>query len=180
MTNKKSERRSKILIHPQFQKKQILTFSFLFLTSMIFLGAVVYLRALTTVYDETANAIKFVLPVFIISGGLLIILIALVALIQSHKIAGANYHIETDLDKLSTGDLKVKFNIRKDDEFHSLVAALNKLVSFLYAQILDTKKAYATFKLSLEEWEKKEKIAIPAEIKTKLKGIEEKIEKFKT
>lgn len=51
--------------------------------------------------------------------------------ILSHRFCGPLERIEADLDKLLEGNYSVRFKVRKNDDIHSIVAKLNKLLDNL-------------------------------------------------
>lgn len=51
--------------------------------------------------------------------------------ILSHRFCGPLERIEADLDKLLEGNYSVRFKVRKNDDIHTIVAKLNKLLDNL-------------------------------------------------
>ena len=61
----------------------------------------------------------------------LALLVGLLTLLVSHKIAGPMYRFEKDIQRVATGDLKSKIRIRKGDQFHEVAESLNDMVTNL-------------------------------------------------
>ncbi len=60
---------------------------------------------------------------------IIILLLWLVALELSHRIAGPLYRLEKELDAIIAGTRQGPIRLRKKDELHSLVSRINKLIS---------------------------------------------------
>lgn len=69
--------------------------------------------------------------------GLIVIMVTLLA---SHKIAGPMFRFERDIDRISTGDLKSRIDIRTDDQFQAIATSLNKMIDSLNAKFSDIKR----------------------------------------
>jgi methyl-accepting chemotaxis protein len=68
------------------------------------------------------------------------IIVTLVTLVVSHKIAGPMYRFETDIQRITNGDLKSRIHIRKGDQFQEMAAILNTMVDSLNSEISGIQK----------------------------------------
>lgn len=68
------------------------------------------------------------------------IIVTLVTLVVSHKIAGPMYRFETDIQRITSGDLKSRIHIRKGDQFQEMAAVLNTMVDSLNGEISGIRK----------------------------------------
>jgi methyl-accepting chemotaxis protein len=69
--------------------------------------------------------------------GLIVIMATLLA---SHKIAGPMFRFEQDIDRISTGDLKSRIDIRTGDQFQAIAVSLNKMIDSLNNKVADIKQ----------------------------------------
>ncbi len=69
--------------------------------------------------------------------GLIVIMATLLA---SHKIAGPMFRFEQDIDKISTGDLKNRIDIRTGDQLQAIAVSLNKMIDSLNNKVSDIKR----------------------------------------
>ena len=69
--------------------------------------------------------------------GLIVIMVTLLA---SHKIAGPMFRFERDIDRIAAGDLKSRIEIRKDDQFQAIANSLNNMIDSLNTKFSDIKR----------------------------------------
>lgn len=83
------------------------------------------------------NFLDYLWPAVISSLILAIIAAIAITLFLPQKIAGPLYRIEKELkEKISTGDLTVRFNLRKGDELTGLADAVNMTVDSLNLKLV--------------------------------------------
>ena len=140
MDNVYKNRRKVYFIKRRFQMIFIIKFCLLVILGAVVSGLVIYLvsqGSATTVFENSRIRIKstadFILPAVLLSTAVVTVLVGLasviVTLYASHKIAGPIYRIEKDLEKVKQGDLRVKFNLRKNDQLQALAAMLESIVA---------------------------------------------------
>jgi methyl-accepting chemotaxis protein len=122
------------------------------------------------VIQNTALAIMpSVIYTTLITTFLLGLVVIMVTLLVSHKIAGPMYRFEKDIDRVTKGDLKSRINIRKGDQFQELATSLNALIDHLntdLAGILSDIEALA---------ERAEKIDLPQEFQQEILALNDKM-----
>lgn len=91
---------------------------------------------------QARNFLDFLLPATIIALIIGIIIAFIIALFFPHKIAGPLYRIEKEIkEKVSEGNLAVRFSVRKGDEVGELAEALNIMVEKLKLKLGKIKTA---------------------------------------
>src|SRR5687768_4523619 len=71
----------------------------------------------------------FIFGIALAAASLLITLILAVwALVLTHRAAGAVYHIKKVIGEITAGDLTRRIHLRKKDEFKDLAAAFNQMM----------------------------------------------------
>lgn len=147
-----NKRRKIYYIKKEFQLAFIIKFCLLVILGAVVSGAVIYLvsqGSATTVFENSRIRIKstadFILPAVLLSTAVVTVLVGLasviVTLYASHKIAGPIYRIEKDLEKVMLGDLRVKFNLRKNDQLQALATMIEALVVNLGEDIKELRQA---------------------------------------
>jgi methyl-accepting chemotaxis protein len=91
---------------------------------------------------QAHNFLDFLLPATIIALITGIIIAFIIALFFPHKIAGPLYRMERDIkEKVSEGNLAVRFSVRKGDEVGELAEALNIMITKLRLKLGKIKAA---------------------------------------
>ena len=65
---------------------------------------------------------------------LVTMILAVWALVLTHRAAGAVYHIKKVMGEISAGDMSRRVHLRKKDEFQELAVAFNQLMDKLQAK----------------------------------------------
>lgn len=176
-------RRRQYFIDKKFQARFIIKFASLVIVATAISGAIVYFMArstVTTSFENSRLVIKstadFILPSVLLAGAVAIVSIGLatitVALITSHRIAGPLYRLEKDLKEVSSGNLQMRFGLRKSDEMKSLAEGLNVMVDNFRGDVVNIKKATSAIESALN--------ANNIELaKALLKDLKNRIEKFR-
>lgn len=67
--------------------------------------------------------------ILIISLPILVLTLAWLGLVVSHRFAGPIERMETDLDKILSGDLRHRMRVRKNDDLAGIAEKINQLVA---------------------------------------------------
>lgn len=87
------------------------------------------------------NFLDYLLPTVVLSVLAAVFSAAAITIFFPHKIAGPLHRIETDMkEKISKGDLTVRFNLRNGDEVSDLAEAINNSLEKLKHKIEKVKK----------------------------------------
>ena len=146
-------RRRRYFIDKAFQTRFIIKFASLVVIATAISGVIVYLLAratVTTSFENSRLVIKstadFILPSVLLASAIVIISIGfatiLVSLFASHRIAGPLYRLDKDLQEVTSGNLQMKFRLRKSDEMKKLAKSLNIMVESLKADVVNIKKLF--------------------------------------
>ena len=119
------------------------------LIGVVLMAAVFYLysnREINQSYRQfhiqADNFLEYLLPAVCLSLVLAVVSAVVITLFLPIKIAGPLYRIEQDLkEKVLSGDLTVKFRLRKGDEFGDLADTLNECITGIRQQIAEVKHA---------------------------------------
>ncbi|MEK7841060.1 MAG: HAMP domain-containing protein [Deltaproteobacteria bacterium] len=91
---------------------------------------------------QARNFLDFLLPAIVIALIIGIIVAFIIALFFPHKIAGPLYRMEREIkEKVSEGNLTVRFSVRKGDEVGELAEALNIMIAKLKLKLGKIKTA---------------------------------------
>jgi methyl-accepting chemotaxis protein len=75
------------------------------------------------------NRLELILPSILINNVIIMVIIAVIGIFYSHRIAGPIYRIEQDLARILGGEREVKIRVRQKDKMQSLVAKINQLIA---------------------------------------------------
>ena len=167
----------------------IIKFCLLVILGALVSGAVIYLvsqGSATTVFENSRIRIKstadFILPAVLLSTAVVTVLVGLasvlVTLYASHKIAGPIYRIEKDLEKVMLGDLRVKFNLRKNDQLQALATMIEALVGNLGDDIKELRKVRSELVKIFEGMRPNCDQVCLLDAEKKLQAIEQRLAKF--
>lgn len=185
---KSQNRRRNYFIKKEFQRRFIMKFCLLVILGALISGIIIYAMSLSTVttsFENSRLTIKstadYVLPAVFLSSVIVIILTGLatimITLFTSHKIAGPLYRIEKDVGEIVAGNLKIRFNLRKDDEIKPLAAALDTMVKVLKTEIEEANEAVSKLESAIEKLERNEE---KEKLKEKIQSVKIALGKFKT
>ncbi len=68
------------------------------------------------------------------------LVVIMVTLLVSHKIAGPMYRFDSDIKRIADGDLKFRIRIRKGDQFQEVALSLNTMIESLAGRVSAIKK----------------------------------------
>ncbi len=74
---------------------------------------------------------SILVPPVLINNILIMIVIAVIGVFYSHRIAGPIFRIKADIEKVLSGDKDVRIVIRKKDKLHDLAESVNLLLEEL-------------------------------------------------
>ena len=75
------------------------------------------------------NRLELIAIPILINNVIIMVILAVIGIFYSHRIAGPIYRIEQDLARILSGEKGVKIRIREKDNMKSLVAKINQLVA---------------------------------------------------
>lgn len=138
--------RKNYYIKPEFQNRFIAKFWMMLVMSSLLLAVCIYLfstSSLTTTFENSRLVIRstadFILPVLLFSGLMVILAVSATAIYitkrSSHSLAGPIHRFEQELKKISTGDLSVNIQLRKNDQFKELAGELNEMLGIFRDKI---------------------------------------------
>lgn len=149
-------KRKQVYIKKDFQTRFIIRFLLILLAGGILSIGLTLLSTTGTLTSAFVNSkleikstalaiMPSVIFTTVITTLILGIIVVLVTLVVSHKIAGPMYRFEKDIDRIGSGDLKHRINIRKGDQFQEMALALNKMVLDLNTKLSDIREDVTAF-----------------------------------
>jgi methyl-accepting chemotaxis protein len=135
-------KRKQVYINKGFQTRFIVKFFLiLILSGAISVGLTLFNTqgTLTTSFENSKLVIQntslaimpSVLYTTLITTAVISLLVIMVTLLVSHKIAGPMFRFEKDIDRIATGDLSSRIRTRKGDQFQELATSLNNMINSL-------------------------------------------------
>jgi len=90
-------------------------------------------ETVTKTYTETkeipgVKRWEIVLPPILINNLLILVVVAVIGIFYSHRLAGPVYRINKDLQKVLDGEQGVRVSLRKEDKLHDLADQINALL----------------------------------------------------
>jgi len=171
-------KRKQVFINKDFQTRFIVKFCLiLVLGGLISIGLTLFNTqdTLTSSYTDSKLVIQntslaimpSVIYTTLITTALVGLIVIMVTLLVSHKIAGPMFRFEKDIDRISKGDLKSRINIRKGDQFKEIATSLNAMIEKLNEDVAD-------IKTDIDQLFNSEDL--PKELREKLSDLNKKIE----
>ena len=144
-------KRRQLYINRDFQTRFILKFCLiLLLGGAISIGLTFFntQESLTSSFSNSKLVIQntslaimpSVIYTTLISTLVIGLIVIMVTLLASHKIAGPMFRFEQDIDKIAAGDLKSRIDIRKEDQFQAIATSLNNMIDSLNTKFSDIKR----------------------------------------
>ena len=144
MDPKKQRSKRTLLIIPSFQGRLIILIVLLGFVCAVFNGNLYYsyvddsydfILKYSSLSQELIDERHRDLLVFGVLLGLATLLITLViaiwALVVTHRAAGAIYRIKKVMEEIGSGNVKARISLRKKDDFQDLAKAFNQLMDDL-------------------------------------------------
>lgn len=172
--------RRQYIIDPEFQMRFIAKFCVVVTSAaMIIAACVLWLtdNSTTVTIENThvvvKNTVDLIYPIvfqsFIISAIFSAIVVTIMTLLMTHKIAGPLYRLKVDVDRLKDGDYRAEFQVRSSDQLIAFAeslaqmsASLRSRNTVLRAEVKDLKNsieaAHVTDKVVLAHVEKLENL----------------------
>lgn len=152
----------KVFIRKKFQADFSVKFlAIIVIEALLAIGLFIYLSRGTVITGYSGSELviaktgEYFLPTLLLTNLVLIGLTAaigfIVFLYASHRIAGPLYRFETSLDRIGSGDLTCRFNLRSTDELSTLAAKLNEFNSKMDASVSNIKSEAASVEKALKE-----------------------------
>ncbi|MFH1612542.1 MAG: hypothetical protein ABIB46_02235 [bacterium] len=140
MIKQKSVKRRKFLIIPEFQLKYSFYISFILMVFILFAEYFVFQSVsniLPSVYSsKVANLLKYSRITFTFIGIFYIVVIAILSVYFTHRVAGPIYRFKKEIDQIGINDgLNHKFYVRKNDELKEIVNSLNLMFERFDVQV---------------------------------------------
>ncbi len=107
--------------------------------SIIALGLLLFL-GLTALYYAIARAagsapdpriLLVILPPLLLNDLAIMVVVILIGVIMSHRIAGPVYRIAEDIDRVLSGERGVRVNLRRKDALEDLAEKVNQLIEHI-------------------------------------------------
>jgi methyl-accepting chemotaxis protein len=77
---------------------------------------------------EIAGRLKIVLPPILLNNLIIMLIISVLGILYSHRIAGPVYRMQKDIEKALAGDKGVRVHLRKNDKLKDLAEKVNALI----------------------------------------------------
>ncbi len=144
-------KRRQLYINRDFQTRFILKFCLiLLLGGAISIGLTFFntQESLTSSFSNSKLVIQntslaimpSVIYTTLISTLVIGLIVIMVTLLASHKIAGPMFRFEQDINNIAAGDLKSRIDIRKEDQFQAIATSLNNMIDSLNTKFSDIKR----------------------------------------
>ena len=82
----------------------------------------------TSVSKPPINRIQLLFSPILINLLILTIIISILGIFYSHRIAGPVYRIDSDISRVLKGEKGIQVRLRKKDKLHNLAEKINKLI----------------------------------------------------
>ena len=129
----------------------ILSVGLTFLNTQDTLTAV-YANSKLTIQNTSLAIMPSVVFTMLITTLVLGLVVVAVTLLVSHKIAGPMFRFEKDIQRIASGDLQSRIQIRKGDQFQELAVCLNQMVEGLAGKLTEVRQASdETMRQSIDE-----------------------------
>jgi methyl-accepting chemotaxis protein len=133
-----SFKRRKKLINRRFQFRSIATWLTVVLAGFLVCAAglalsswISYARGDALAQETVIRRLEILLPP-LLANDLLIMLIAIVAgIFTTHRVAGPIYRMESDIDRVLSGETHARVRLRRGDAFPELAEKVNELIERL-------------------------------------------------
>ena len=176
-----NEKRKNYYIAKKFQRNFILKFCGLITIGALLSGGIIYAMSMATVsmaFEHSRLVLKstadYILPAVLLASAVVIVLIGfatvVVTLFASHKIAGAVYRMEKNIEEVTYGNLKSKLSLRRNDELKPLAVSIDVMAQVLRHRLTEAKKICSELEL----------VSAPPEVQDAVKRLRESLDKFKT
>jgi len=143
---RKKSRRKTYLIKKGFQSRLITVILLLVIIVANITGGVVYaivkIDSFRMFLEQTFNlssADDILLPAVVLAEIVSFIIVGIISLFVSHRMAGPVYRFERVTEGISEGDLTIHIRLREKDEFKDLAEAFNEMIQKLTDKVGELK-----------------------------------------
>jgi hypothetical protein len=77
---------------------------------------------------QEMNRMEIVVPPILLNNLIIMLIISILGIFYSHRIAGPVYRIDKDIEKALAGEKGIKIRLRKGDKLQELAEKVNKLI----------------------------------------------------
>ncbi|MCX7927458.1 MAG: HAMP domain-containing protein [Candidatus Omnitrophica bacterium] len=187
---KNNYKRRQYLVDKDFQIGFILKFTLIVILSSLAIGALVFYltKSSTTVAIENTKVVvkstaDFILPVLTLTVLVVMffssIVLAVLALVVSHRIVGPLYRLRREIELLQEGDFTRQFQVRNRDNLKDLAKSLNTMTKLLREKHDSLKKKSAVLKDFLVQHNYTVSIEDKEKFSALLKDIDDILSSFK-
>jgi methyl-accepting chemotaxis protein len=130
MTPARHRRHIKV-VDGRFQYRTIAVFLCVILGGLIVTAIVVaglFFSARASGGSPRPEALLEILPALLINDLAIMVIMIVVGIFVTHRVAGPVYRIETEIDKVLAGQTGVRVHLRRHDSFPDLAEKVNKLI----------------------------------------------------
>lgn len=131
-------KRRKKLINRRFQYRTIATWlavvlaGFLVCTTALGLYYwLVFARGAGLSGEEIARQLQVILPPLLVNDLAIMFLVVVIGVFVTHRIAGPVYRMESDIDRVLSGENHARVRLRRGDAFPELADKVNELIARL-------------------------------------------------
>jgi len=133
MTTARHKRRIRV-VDGRFQYRAIAVSLCVILGGLVVTAIVVaalFLSARASGVAPHAEALLEVVPALLINDLVIMVLVIVVGIFTTHRVAGPVYRIETDIDRVLAGEKGVRVHVRRHDSFPDLAEKVNQLIALI-------------------------------------------------
>ena len=120
------------------------------------------------------SADDILLPAVLVAEFISFLIVAVIGLFISHRMAGPVYRFEKVTEEIGSGNFAFWVKLREKDEFKELADSFNVMMDNLTEHVFRVKDTFETIKNELEKNEKN----LPENLALKLERLEKEIEFF--
>lgn len=82
-----------------------------------------------SVVQPPINRIELILPPILVNNLIIVVLLVIIGIFYSHRIAGPVYRISRDIERVLEGEKGVSIRLRKKDKLKDLAEKINQLIA---------------------------------------------------
>jgi len=130
MTTEKHRRRIKV-VDGRFQYRAIAVYLTVILCGLVVTAVIVaaiYLARRAAGGSPRPEALLEVLQPLLINDLVIMVIMIVVGIFTTHRVAGPVYHIESEIERVLAGEKGVRVHLRSHDSFPELAQKVNQLI----------------------------------------------------